>query len=395
MSYTSPFTGLKSLFSIIDGTQENQVSEEMKIQLLRTLRYRCRRYSRLARWVYGSQGLKKQLEYFDKDGVPVTTLTFLAAVSLQEGIRNETFFGDLILHFYASNETNNMEEQYCIMPGRRPLVAAPLVERANATANEVEYNKLLSRCYYEIAMMETKYQPPANSMENVYYVNNEVIEATSIDAIDQYSSQDGSQLSDFNDDVTATGPDIYDFLEAYHESCLAISQEFREFRTKNMVDAMDCHGNWIAATIDSTHYTHPQSFGLIRSLPNFVTAVPKVCPSGHGIHHNTLQTTVRGVANQSRRFLRGKANLVKRKLARKYEHEIDSSAYFHETMPNAHEEARLAMQLNIDTIHLNALHAMDAVNALDNHLLHAIGFAHNQGQAWPHPAHGVPNPQQV
>ena len=125
MSYTSPFTGLKSLFSLIDGTQEGQqhqqVSEEMKARLLQILRYRCRRYSRLGRWVYGSLGLKKQLEYFDKDGVPVTTLLFLAAVSLQEGIRNETFFGDWILHFYASNETNNMEEQYCVMPGRRLL----------------------------------------------------------------------------------------------------------------------------------------------------------------------------------------------------------------------------------------------------------------------------------
>jgi hypothetical protein len=104
-------------------------------------------------------------------------------------------------------------------------------------------------------------------MENVYFVNNEVIEATSIDAMDQCPSQDGSLLSDFNDDVTATGPDIYDFLEAYHESCLAISQEFREFRTKNMVDAMDCHGNWIAATIDSTHYTHPQSTHLLIHSP--------------------------------------------------------------------------------------------------------------------------------
>ena len=116
-------------------------------------------------------------------------------------------------------------------------------------------------------------------MENVYYVNNEVIEATSMDSTDWHASMGDSQPG-CNEDVTATCPDIYDFLEAYHESCLAISQEFRDFRTKHIVDAMDCHGNWIAATVESLHYTHPQgmhslthsfTYLLTHSLTNLLT----------------------------------------------------------------------------------------------------------------------------
>ncbi len=86
---------------------------------------------------------------------------------------------------------------------------------------------------------------------------------------------------------------------------------------------MDCHGNWIAATIAGVHRTHPDGLGVTRQFPNFVAELPE------NITVNIVQqSTARSIAHQSSRFCRGKANLVKRKLIKRYEHEIDPRAYF-------------------------------------------------------------------
>ena len=152
-------------------------------------------------------------------------------------------------------------------------------------------------------------------------------------------SQDNSQKAPETGKETATCPDIYDFLEAFHESSLAISQEFRDFRLDNIVDAMDCHGNWIAATIEGVHGTHPKGVGLMRPLPNFVAALPE------NITTNAIQQSQidRSIAHQSSRFCRGRANLVKRKLVKRYEHEIDPRAYFDDMDSLVNDQQQEAM----------------------------------------------------
>lgn len=48
------------------------------------------------------------------------------------------------------------------------------------------------------------------------------------------------------------GPDIYDFLELYHESHIVYSYSMKDYQIGSIVDCMDKHGNWLGASVKDT-----------------------------------------------------------------------------------------------------------------------------------------------
>jgi hypothetical protein len=56
------------------------------------------------------------------------------------------------------------------------------------------------------------------------------------------------------------GPDIYDFLELYHESHIVYSYSMKDYQKGSIVDCMDKHGNWLAASISEINFSQVRKF---------------------------------------------------------------------------------------------------------------------------------------